>query len=256
VHNLFKSYLGKGAAWLTSPIGSKKLARILFFFINHLSTSRTPSESLVFLLELERYLFTLTGTESCRYGQGVHSKHRHTHYHDFFTQKIRPGEKVLDIGCGNGALSYDMARSGAQVVGMDRVPEHIAKAQKDFFLPNLEFIHGDSLKDLPAGRFDIITLSNVLEHIQDRIGFIRKLQKVYNPARWLLRVPAYERDWRVPLMEELGVDYRQDDSHFIEYKREQWIQELHRAGLNIRSIDFYWGEIWCEAVAGEQGEEP
>ncbi|MBI4763551.1 MAG: methyltransferase domain-containing protein [Deltaproteobacteria bacterium] len=161
---------------------------------------------------------------------------------------------MLDIGCGNGLLSYDMARAGAWVVAMDMEIDNIIAGQKRFSHPNLKFIHGNAPETLPAGPFDVITLSNVLEHIEDRIAFIRKVQKTYQPARWIIRVPAYERDWRVPIMEELGVDYRQDDTHFIEFKKDQWNEEIHRAGLGIRYIDFRWGEIWCEAAAKEATE--
>ena len=37
-----------------------------------------------------------------RYGNGVHPKHRLTNYHEFFTRRLKPGEVVLDIGCGPG----------------------------------------------------------------------------------------------------------------------------------------------------------
>jgi SAM-dependent methyltransferase len=245
--NWIKSYLGKTAARLTSPIGSKKLARIVYFFINHFSTRRPPKDSLLFLLELERHLFSLTGTESCRYGQGIHSKHRHTHYHEFFTQRIRPGEKILDIGCGNGSLSYDMAKAGAQVIGMDINIDHIIFALKHFSHPGMKLIQGDVLKDLPENVCDTIVLSNVLEHLEDRIGFLRKVQERFMPARWLIRVPLYERDWRVPLMDEIGVDSRLDGSHCIEYSRESFMEELQQAGLTPVFIDIRWGEIWCEA---------
>jgi 2-polyprenyl-3-methyl-5-hydroxy-6-metoxy-1,4-benzoquinol methylase len=177
---MVKKYFGKAIGRLPSHIGPKRLARIVYFFINKLSTSRTPKESLIFLLELERYLFSLTGTESCRYGQGIHPKHRHTHYHDFFTKRIEFKEKVIDIGCGNGALSYDMAKAGAQVVGVDINKDHIIFAQERFHHPGLELIHGDVLKDIQEDNYDTVVISNVLEHIKDRIGFMRRYKKGSN----------------------------------------------------------------------------
>jgi SAM-dependent methyltransferase len=242
-----KRYFGKAVQWPTSLIGSKKLAKVVYFFIYQFSAGRDPKESLIFLLELERYLFSLAGTESCRYGQGIHTKHRHTRYHDFFTRRVQPGNKVLDIGCGNGILSYDMARAGALVVALDIEAKNIAVGQKRFAHPNLKFIHGNALEDLPAGTFDVITLSNVLEHIKDRVGFLSKIQKTYDPDRWIIRVPSYERDWRVPLMDEIGVDSRLDGTHYIEYSQESFIEELQQAGLTPVFLDIRWGEIWCEA---------
>lgn len=114
-----KQLIGIIIGWMVSPLNSRMLARWVFFLINAFSARRSPKESLIFLLEQERYLLSLTGNEACRYGEGVHTKHRHTGYHDFFIKRIHHGEKVLDIGCGNGALSYDLALTGAHVVGMD-----------------------------------------------------------------------------------------------------------------------------------------
>ena len=60
-------------------------------------------------------------------------------------------------------------------------------------------------------------------------------------------MPTYERDWRVPLMEEIGIDYRLDSSHHIEYTQETFIEELAAAGLEVVHLEIRWGEIWSEA---------
>ena len=41
---------------------------------------------------------------------GIHPKHRLMNYHAFFTDNVNAGDTVLDIGCGNGFLSYDVAK--------------------------------------------------------------------------------------------------------------------------------------------------
>lgn len=232
---------------MVSPVSSKTLAKWVYFLIYTFSSNRPPKDSLIFLLELERLLFSFTGVESCRYGQGIHSKHRHTKYHDFFVQRIQSGDKVLDIGCGNGALSYDMAQAGGLVVGIDFDSKSIFFGCQHFSHPNLKLIQGDALKVLPENEYDIIVMSNVLEHIENRIQFIKKFLEKYKPKRWLFRVPLYDRDWRVPLMEEVGIDYRQDETHFIEYTKDRFREELQQAGLYIIHLEVCWGEIWAEA---------
>lgn len=248
LRNLIKSSLRRTAAFLAAPLGPKVLAKIIYFFISSLASNRNPKNALIFLLELEQKIFFLTGNISCHYGNGIHTKHRHTRYHDFFTQRLRKGEKVLDIGCGNGALSYDMAQAGAQVVGIDIDSNNISFGRLRFPHPNLEFIQGNALDILPEREFDTVVMSNVLEHIENRIGFLQRVQKKIRPKHWLFRVPLYERDWRVPLMEEVGVDYRSDGSHFIEYTKDQFIEELQQAGLHIAFMEACWGEIWAEAI--------
>ncbi len=54
----------------------------------------------------------------------------------------QPGERILDLGCGTGHLTAQIAESGAQVLGVDRSPEMIAAARKAF--PNLKFVTVDA----------------------------------------------------------------------------------------------------------------
>jgi hypothetical protein len=86
------------------------------------------------------------------------------------------------------------------------------------------------------------------------IDFLREAQLKLKSKRWLLRVPLYERDWRVPLMEELGVDYRLDSTHCTEYTQESFAKEMGQAGVEIVYKEIRWGEIWCEAKL-KKGEE-
>ena len=52
---------------------------------------------------------------------GLHPKHRIMKYHDFFLDNLSGTDEVLDVGCGNGALSVDIARKTNKVVGIDIV---------------------------------------------------------------------------------------------------------------------------------------
>jgi 2-polyprenyl-3-methyl-5-hydroxy-6-metoxy-1,4-benzoquinol methylase len=242
-----KSLLVRLIGAVFGSVQPARASRLVFSVIHAIARSRTAKDSLIFLLNLDRDMTVLTGTEARRYGNGVHPKHWHTGYHKFFTGRLRPDERVLDIGCGYGALAYDMACAGAKVTGIDMNGENIQLAAERFSHENLSFIVGDAVKDVPAGKFDTIVMSNVLEHIDKRIDFLQEVQQELAPKRWLIRVPMYERDWKVPLMDELGVDYRLDDTHFIEYKKEEFASELDAAGLKPAFIDIRWGEIWCEA---------
>lgn len=221
-------------------------AKVLMQLI-HLSVKGTsPKKTLQFLFELENCLYSLEGKASVECGNGLHSKHRHINYHKFFIKNLNQNEHVLDIGCGNGCMDYDIVNNipNLRIVGIDLNEKNIEFARSHYQNPNLNFIHGDALKNLPNENFDVVLLSNVLEHIEQRVKFLRKIVQQINPGRLIIRVPLFERDWRVPLKKELGIDYRLDSTHCIEYTQEEYFEELRQAGLKATHVEFRWGEIW------------
>ena len=183
-----------------------------------------------------------------RYGEGIHPKHRLTGYHDIFCRRIRPGERVLDVGCGYGAVAKSMADSGAIVTAIDIDGENIRLARSRFGNSGITFIEADATRFLPSDSFDVVVLSNVLEHIEDRQAFLKRLLLQTKPAKCLLRVPAETRDWSVPLRRELGLPYFSDPTHFVEYTEETFQKEMEEAGLEVREMISRWGELWVEVA--------
>lgn len=234
---------------LLTRLPDDELKNFLFSAAKTRTESLPPAEALRFLFELDADLYPLQGWTSVAYGGGLHTKHRHTRYHDFFVNRIHKGEHVLDVGCGVGALSYDIAeKAGAFVVGIDLSAENIAMASDRHSHPNATYHVGDVVNYAPNGPFDTIVLSNVLEHLEKRPEFLRSMMGATRPSRVLLRVPVFERDWRVPLKKELGIDYRLDPTHQTEYTLESFAAEMKQSGLMITHQEVRWGEIWAEAV--------
>ncbi|MEM7532467.1 MAG: class I SAM-dependent methyltransferase [Chloroflexota bacterium] len=212
-----------------------------------------PDKTLRFLFSLDQWLYYLQGQVASSYGGGIHTKHRHMNYHQFFVRQIQPEERVIDIGCGLGAVAYTVAQeSGAsKVVGIDLSAKSIAMAQERHQHPKVDYRVGDALVDLPDEAFDLVILSNVLEHLPGRPEFLRRVQAALSPSRILIRVPLFERDWRVPLKKELGVEWRLDPTHEIEYTHETFAQEMDEANLDIIYQEIRWGEIWAVTQPSE-----
>lgn len=201
------------------------------------------------LFRLDEKLYKLQGKTAVEFGKGLHPKHRLTNYHNFFVQRIQPNQRVLDIGCGNGSVAYDVAeRAGAQVLGIDLSEDNIAIAHDQYAHPLVRYVLGDALRDLPNETFDVVILSNVLEHMTNRSTFLQDIQETIHPKIFLLRIPHFERDWRVPLKKELGVEYRLDPTHEIEHTLDQFVNEINEARLTIIHLQVQWGEIWAEAI--------
>ncbi len=189
-------------------------------------------------------------------GQGEHPKHRLTDYHRFFTQRIGNSARVLDIGCGLGAVAASIAGESPQrrVMGIDLNEHNVVRATASHPLPNLTFATTDATTDLPTGPWDAVVLSNVLEHIDDRVEFLQRIVRQAAPNQILIRVPLFERHWHMPLRQELGVSYRSDPDHRIEHKLSEFVDEVTAAGLSIVELVTRWGEIWCACAVGAQIE--
>jgi 2-polyprenyl-3-methyl-5-hydroxy-6-metoxy-1,4-benzoquinol methylase len=218
---------------------------IIYRYSKRVSSIRGLSHVLI----LERKLYPLTGILASRYGQGLHPKNQMTDYHDAIIRHIEVGERVLDLGCGVGHLTYTIAtKARARVVAVDRDASQIHMAQKLNPHPSIQYCTGDFTKDIFNGPFDVIVLAGVLGYIYDRIGLLRHLLKTYHPSKILLRVHSIERNWTVPLMQKLEIDYRLDQNHIIEHTETELRQELTAAGLEIREFEMKWGEFRVMAL--------
>jgi SAM-dependent methyltransferase len=207
-----------------------------------------PDQSLRRLFRIQDDLERLINERAMALGRGEHPKHRLTRYHDFFVARIPAGARVLDIGCGYGAVARTIARrvEGARVTGIDSSAERIAEARAADNPPNLTFVEGDALAAIPEGPWDAVVLSNILEHLEGRVAFLRRIVATAAPRRILIRVPLFERSWQVPMRRELGIGYFSDPTHVIEHTLDEFDREMRDAGLEIVASSVLWGEIWAE----------
>ena len=206
-----------------------------------------PDAALRRLYQLHDDLERIIAERAMAHGGGVHPKHALTRYHDFFVERIGEDERVLDIGCGYGAVARAIARArpGATVAGIEIEADLIEQARAADNPPNLSFILGDATRTLPDGPWTTVVLSNILEHLEDRVGFLRALLAAQEPRVVLIRVPAFERSWHVPMRKELGMFYFNDRTHFIEHTEAEFRDEIAAAGLEITEFRTVWGEIWA-----------
>ena len=176
---------------------------------------------------------------------GIHPKHRIQNHHRFFLDNIEPTDRVLDVGCGDGVLTADMASKASWVVGIDINPARIKKARERNMRGNTQYLVGDATSlrfvILATQRYDVITMSNVLEHIDKRIEFLSFWG--HRGKKLLIRVPALNRGWLPVYMKEQGLDYRLDKDHKIEYTVATLNEELKAAGLTLKSHFISFGEV-------------
>ena len=247
MRSIISKLLDRFVRWYTDRLSDEQFVQNIFWLISRRIKSETSPQSLKLLFSLEDLIYGAQGQMAIAYDGGIHTKHRHLKYHDFFTGRIVKSDRVLDIGCGNGAVAFDVTKIAEEVIGIDINAENIAVARRSYQHSNLEFRVGDALEALPKEKFNVVILSNVLEHLPGRPAFLRRVKETLGPERILIRVPVFERDWRVPLRKELGVDWRLDDTHEIEYTLESFAEEMFEAGLKSDHLEVHWGKIWAEA---------
>ncbi len=178
---------------------------------------------------------------------GLHPKHKILNYHQFFLDNVKPADRVLDIGCGHGAVAYDLAQKVSYIVGIDISAKNIAQAKARYQQANLQFVPGDATTYVFSDRFDVIVLSNVLEHIEHRIAFLKQLSTL--APTLLIRVPLLTRDWISVYKKQQGFEYRLDHTHRIEYTEQIFRQEMMRAGLIIKHLHTAFGELYSKVTA-------
>jgi trans-aconitate methyltransferase len=91
----------------------------------------------------------------------------------------KPGERVLDLGCGPGQLTRQLADRGAEVVGVDVSLEMIGQARQNY--PELQFLLADASKLGFEGEFDAVFSNAALHWMLDASAVARSISRALRP---------------------------------------------------------------------------
>ena len=225
----------KGLAATVKKIGSLSLEKIV-------AQRKSLKEKLAEQIDQHNQSYAAISRLVVEINAGIHPKHSIINYHQYFLDQVGSNDLILDIGCGNGFLAYDLAHKAKEVIGIDILPENIAFAQTNYRKNNLQFLVGDVTTYTYGKTVDKIVLSNVLEHIEKREEFLNSLHRIAKVI--LLRVPLITRDWLSVYKKEGGFEYRLDKTHYIEYRPEELVAELEKSNWRVESFQVNWGEWW------------
>lgn len=220
----------------------------MFFVLE--SRGKSPEKSLRRMFALEDSLSLVINERALSLGHGEHPKHSLTSYHNFFIENLHHEANILDVGCGYGAVARSVARALPQsrVIAIDNDTTRLNQALQSQNPSNLEFKLINLEDYRPDHKIDAVILSNVLEHLNDRVESLIHIKKVCKAPKFLIRVPLFERHWTIAMREKLGVNYFQDSDHKVEHRIQEFEREMNLAGLTITKKMTLWGEIWavCE----------
>jgi ubiquinone/menaquinone biosynthesis C-methylase UbiE len=129
---------------------------------------------------------------------------------------IPPGKRVLELGCGQGALLAALEPSYG--VGVDFGAKTIARANE--LHPELHFVHGDAedpatLADI-EGPFDYIVIADTIGMFEDIDGTLRRVHHLCAPSTRII-VSYYSHLWEpiLKLAEWLKLRYKQPKINYI-----------------------------------------
>jgi trans-aconitate methyltransferase len=92
----------------------------------------------------------------------------------------RPGERVLDLGCGTGHLTAAIAETGAAVVGLDHSTEMLAQARAAY--PQLTFTQADARTFSFAESFDAVFSNAALHWVRPPEAVVRCVRDALKPG--------------------------------------------------------------------------
>lgn len=154
------------------------------------------------------------------------------------------GQRVLDLGCGFGARSLAVARAGAeQVIGVDLDVDKVQvarQAAERSGTDRVSFAVQDGSKlAFDAGRFDVVLLLDVIEHVRDPPSLLAECARVLGRGgRTLVSFPPYRSPWGAHLFTHVPIPW----VHLLFPDREilQLWRELHAVAVAR-------GELGCSA---------
>ena len=106
----------------------------------------------------------------------------------YLANELRPGMRLLDVGCGPGTISIDFAERIApgEVVGVDASAEVVAQAAAAAAtrgVANARFAVGDAYAlDFPDDTFDIVHAHQTLQHVHDPVAVLQEMARVAKPG--------------------------------------------------------------------------
>ncbi len=166
----------------------------------------------------------------------------------FLLEHVAAGERVLDVGCGEGWFASELVRAGASVVGIDVAEEPLRRARERDSGLDLRVVDADGPWPLQDASFDVVWAGETIEHVADTAGWLSEVRRVLGPGgRLLLSTPDHGR-LRVLW---LALSRRAFEAHFD--PRADHLRYYTRAGLSVLLGEFGFEDVAVRAAAGPPG---
>lgn len=110
----------------------------------------------------------------------------------FLLERVEAGERVLDVGCGEGWFATELARAGVEVVGIDVAEEPLRRARSREPGLDVRLVDADGMWPLEDASFDAVWAGETIEHVLDTAAWLSEARRVLRPGgRLLLSTPDH-----------------------------------------------------------------
>jgi 2-polyprenyl-3-methyl-5-hydroxy-6-metoxy-1,4-benzoquinol methylase len=92
--------------------------------------------------------------------------------------RLRPGQRVLELGCATGLMTSQLAGDGRDVVAVDRSPDYLVRAA-DRGLPGVRFVDADIEELEEPASFDHVVIANVLHEVGDPGRLLNRVRELH-----------------------------------------------------------------------------
>lgn len=183
---------------------------------------------------------------------------------------LRDGQTVLDVGCGPGTITAELAGRAAHVIAVEVTTEALSLARTEIEgrgLTNVTFLVSDAQGlDLPDNSVDVVHAHQVLQHVADPVLALREMRRVCRPGgivavrdsdyagfAWWPELPALDR-WMTLCQAAATANGGRPQAG---RRLLSWAREAGFADVTASSSTWcfatpgdraYWGGMWADRI--------
>ena len=140
---------------------------------------------------------------------------------------------VLDVGCGDGRISFLLSKKVGKVYGIDNQPGPVEMGKLlNAAAPNVELSMGDACEiPFPEENFDLVVSMDVVEHVPEDMAekMVSEMARVCKKGGHVVVATPNRENLRSRLW-----GHKPDEKHYKEYTVDEMCRMLENAGLTVR----------------------